>query len=336
MACQQGQGQPEPWPGRCPGPAPGTGTQTVPAGRFLLDLPGDASARFGRQGFNEAGPFIRTLPVPGPRAAWAVVEAEADALRVPHEEGGEQLQGVLAGRRVHCWFVYYWKDTAFKDGLEIKGYYWLDGLLYVFKHACRPDPAAMGARAERLEALFARMRPRAPLEVPPGPGFCLRGAWFPGPPPARADEHIELLVAFPARPGVSLRFCTDTVGEVVANCPGLLARDAAGSARGRRATRIRARQRPVGLFPGQELVQAVAEPGGTRGWRFAWEYLGRPRDPLAPMLRLELRADGDQELSHSEDLHRGIGGLWESVLGSVRTRENFLRYLRLPEAIRSS
>ena len=41
-----------------------------------------------------------------------------------------------------------------------------------------------------------------------------------------SDEHIELLVGFPSMPGVTLRVRTDTVGEVVAGYPPLLAREA--------------------------------------------------------------------------------------------------------------
>jgi hypothetical protein len=77
----------------------------------------------------------------------------------------------------------------------------------------------------------------------------------------------------------------------------------------------------VGPFPGQELVKQA----GPRDWLFTWEYLGRPREPLAPMLLLEMRAGGGEAL-----------GLWDAVLRSLRRRENFSRSLRLPVAFRSS
>jgi hypothetical protein len=239
-------------------------TVRLPAGRFLLELPAEACVRFGRQGFNEAGSFIGTLAVPGPEAARARVAAQAEALRVPHEEGGTRLEQVLEGGRPHSWFVYFWKDTAFKDDpLVLNGYFWLDGLLFIFQNTCAADPAAMAARAGKLEALFGRLRRRAPLEIPPGPGFCLREAYFPGWAARRSDEHIELLASLPATPGLSLRFRTDTVGEVIAGYPPLLEREA----RSRRLHgTLRARERPVGPFPGQELVKRVSQ-----GWSFAWE-----------------------------------------------------------------
>jgi hypothetical protein len=301
------------------------GSRTVPAGRFLVDLPADACARFGRQGFNEAGPFIQVLPVPGPAAAQARVEAQAASLGVPHEEGGTRLEQVVEGRLPNSWFIYFWKDTAFKDEtLVLNGFFWREGLLFVFQNTCGTDPAAMADRACLLETLFRRVRRRSLLEVPPGPGFCLREAYFPGKPARFSDEHIELLVTFPASPGLSMRLRTDTVGEVIASYPPLLER-------GRTGHPLRARERPVGAFAGQELVQRVSHPGGVPGWRCAWECLGQPRDPLAPMLMLDLKTGGRTGIGEGEILE-----LWDAVLGSLRPRENFLSCLRLPQPFRSS
>ena len=70
---------------------------------------------------------------------------------------------------------------------------------------------------------------------------------------------------FPARPGLSLRFCTDTVGEEgIAHYPPLLERDAKGWTlrRLQGAARLRARERRVGPFAGQELVKQVVDLGG--------------------------------------------------------------------------
>jgi hypothetical protein len=293
---------------------------TLPAGRFLIDLPGDASVHFGRQGFNEAGSFIQTLPVAGPEAAKAMVRDQAASLWVPHEEGGTRLERVVGGRRPHSWFIYFWKDTAFKDEtLVLNGYFWLDGLLFVFQNTCGAGPAAMAERAGLLETLFGRVRRRSLLELPPGPGFCLREAYFPGPAARFSDEHIELLATFPSRPGLTLRLRTDTVGEAIAHYPPLLERERKGrglSGRRPHSVKLRARERLVGPFPGQELVQRVNHAGGLPGWHCAWEHLGRPRDPLAPMLVLDLKAGagpGEGE----------ILGLWDAVLESLRRREFF-------------
>jgi hypothetical protein len=149
-------------------------------------------------------------------------------------------------------------------------------------------------------------------------------------------------VKFPARPGLSLRFCTDTVGEEgIAHYPPLLERDAKGWTLRRLqcAARLRARERRVGPFAGQELVKQVVDLGGGQGWNFTWECLGRPRDPLAPMMLLELRASPGRRaraapgpIQAGEETFR----MWDAVLGSLRRRDFFLRSLRLPDAFRSS
>jgi hypothetical protein len=300
-------------------------TTALAAGRFLFDLPGGARAAFGRQAFNEAAGFIRILPVAGPAAAKARVQAQAALLGVPHDEGGTRLVRVAAGSRPHSWFIYYWKDTLFKDDrVELLGYFWRDGLLCIFPSACRAEPEAMAQRAVALDQLFERLRRRAPLEVPGEPGFCLGGGWFPGRATPRSDEHIEVVARFPAKPGVSLRFTSDTVGEVVARYPSLLAR----AARGRGGCRLRAGDRRVGPFAGQERVERQGPPGPA-ALSFAWECLGRPRDPLAPLVGMELRTG--PELPEAEAF-----AIWDGVLDSFRARENSANTLRLPELFRSS
>ncbi len=302
-----------------------------------MDLPPDARVRFGRQGFHEAGAFIRTLTVAGPGAARAMVQAHAAALAVPHEEGGTRLERVLEGRRPHSWFLFFWKDTAFKgDTLELNGYFWRDGLLFIFRNACRAEPAHMSRRTECLEDLLGRARRRSLRENPPGPGFCLRDAFIPGRAEPNSDEHIELLVTFKARPGLSLRFGTDTVGELIRHYPPLLERHARGWPRPRcpAASRLRAGECPIGPFPGQELVTRADLPGGGWDWACAWECLGRPRDPLAPMMVLEMKSRGHGP--HGVLGERTLLALWDGVLGSLRRREKIFRTVRLSASFRSS
>jgi hypothetical protein len=302
---------------------------TLAAGRFLLDLPSGTRAAFGRQAFNEAAGFIRLLSAAGPAVAWARVEAQAVRLAVPHEEGGTRLVRVAEGTRPHSWFVYFWKDTLFKDDrVEVLGYFWRDGLLGVFPSACRAEPETMARRAEALDHLFGRLRRRAPLEVPLEPGFCLGGGWFPGRAVATSKEHIEVLARFPRWPGISLRFASDTVGEVIARHPPLLER----AFRGPGGQRLRARERRVGPFAGQERVERLG-PSGAPVLSFAWESLGRPRDALAPLLGLELRVGPGAARLLAE---REVFSLWDDVLDSLRPRENHGNSLRLPDPFQSS
>jgi hypothetical protein len=283
------------------------GRVTLPAGRFLLDLPEDARARFGRQGFHEAGAFIQSFPG-GLEEAEERVVAHVKALGAPHEEGGTRLEWLAAGPRPHSWFLYYWKDTAFKgDKLEANGYYWLDGVVFMFRSRCGACARAMAEGAQRWGRAFRLLGRRAPREVPPGPCFCIRDGFFRGGPLPRAREHIELLVDFPSRPGVLVRLCTDTLGETASRCPGLLERE------GSRGW-LRARERAVGAMGGQELIKGAPRlEGGAKV--FLWEAPGQPLDPLNPRIFLEMRRGGPGKgaLGEGDALD-----LWEELLGSLR------------------
>jgi hypothetical protein len=183
-------------------------------------------------------------------------------------------------------------------------------------------------RIAALDHLFGRLRRRAPLEIPREPGFCLGGGWFPGRAASSSDEHIELVAQFPAHPGVSVRFASDTVGEVVARVPPLLER----AGRGHGGNRLRARDRRVGPFAGQERVERLGPPG-MGSLCFTWECLGRPRDPLSPLLGLELRVGAGAARSLPEAQAFGI---WDHVLDSLRLLENSVNSLRLPDRFQSS
>jgi hypothetical protein len=75
-----------------------------------------------------------------------MVLAHAAALAVPHEEGGTRLERVLEGRWPHSWFLFFWKDTAFKDDtLELPMGSWAKGPFWPSGTECW-DPCAAGKK----------------------------------------------------------------------------------------------------------------------------------------------------------------------------------------------
>lgn len=80
---------------------------TLPAGRFMINVPGDAEISWGRQGFEEAGPFIQTFSVPTPEIFKAALETEVNDLKVPHQEGGTQFEKIITGDIKDSWFMSY-------------------------------------------------------------------------------------------------------------------------------------------------------------------------------------------------------------------------------------
>ena len=284
---------------------------TLPVGRFLLDLPGDARIFFGRQGFRGAGPFIRAVPGLAPALAEECMVAQARALAVPHEEGGARLERVVAGAAPHSWFLFYWKDTVCKgETLEVNGYFWLDGRVFIFRNRCPAGAAGMAERVREMETVFATLRRRSALEIPLEPAFCVKDGYFLGGPAPHSREHVEVLAAFPSQRDLLVRLGTATVGETAANA----ARPMAAHAHW-----LRAKARTLRGHAGEERVQAVAAEGGAHSLHFLWECPGRAGESLAPLIRLELKtgwgrpAPGRSTLGANEAFT-----LWEALHGSLR------------------
>ena len=287
---------------------------TLAAGRFLLDLPADARAHFGRQAWHGLGGFIHARKA-DPEAAEDLVTAHANLLLgAPHEEGGTQLERIMAGPRPHSWLLFHWRDTAFKDELLVCGYGWLDGVLFCCRCRCEPGARAMAAQRERWAEAFRQLRRRDNLEMPKEPGFCIQDGYFRGGSRPGAREHLELLVDFPSRRDLLVRLCTDTLGPGLGPGPTVLspARDPAGECP---CVRLRA----VGPFLGLEGIKREGRGPGSWSTTFFWECPGIPQDPLGPRIRLEMTTGWGRSLAAADQLPAAeAAGRWEQLLASLR------------------
>jgi hypothetical protein len=127
---------------------------------------------------------------------------------------------------------------------------------------------------------------------------------------------------FPSHPDVFVRFCTDTVNEASANGRKLLERAGKYSPLewmiGVR--RIRARERQVGPYQGQERVKRVRELNGKVGYTFMWEYMGQPNSATAPAMMLEMMTGYADPPVHSSLSGKQALALWDTMLDSIRYR----------------
>lgn len=180
----------------------------------------------------------------------------------------------------------------------------------------------MSERVKVLEADFARIRIRDNAEVPKEAGFCFDGAMFLGEPLPSPNEHIALHASFPSNPDVFVRFCTDTVHGVPND--NLLDRNARTASCldpvfGIRL--VRARDRVVGGYHGQELVKRYRESNLKVGYSFRWEYPGRFGDAKAPILSLEMMTGHANPPVNSSLRLKDAMALWDTMLDSIRYRE---------------
>ena len=298
---------------------------TVPAGRFLIDIPGEATLSWGRQGYEYAGPFIEVFPAAEPGLVLELMEARAKALEIPHSKGGNQLLKKQIGKIKFSWFIFYWKNEFFKGRfLKVNGYFWRDGQGFIFQTGCRADPADMDLAIEVMEREFNKVKIRDSREIPEVPGFCIENAIFQGKPAGQPKENLAMHIHLPTHPDVFLCFRTDTVSEQVANGTKLLDRGTKDPFVIRLVTgirRLRGQERRVGPYEGQEFVERVREPNFGVGYSFMWEYPGVGESATSPSLHLEMMTGHGEPPVNSSLNRKDAMALWDKVLDSIRYRE---------------
>jgi hypothetical protein len=299
---------------------------TVPVGRFLIDIPEEATISWGRQGYEEPGSFIQTFEAPTPNLVKEAMEYDAKKYRKPHIDGGSQLESIVDGHIPNCWFMFFWDSELVKDNyIEVKGYFWKGGQGFVFRNNAVFTPQGMRERADLLERYFLMVQMRSPQEIPTEPGFCFKNAYFQGGPKPDPTENIAMHVNLPSHPDVCVRFCTDVEYSASQTNPKLLdrtaltlAEDAVNRLSGIR--RLRARDRTVGPYHGQELLERIREYNGTVGYSFMWECLGRPKSATHPNLMLEMMTGyGEPPVASSLNRKEAMA-LWDAMVDSIRYR----------------
>jgi len=297
---------------------------TYPVGRFLIDLPEESEIGWGRQCYNYSGPFIKTFRAPTPELVKEVLEADAKEFRVPHEEGGTQLVKIVEGNRGNSWFMFYWRSNLIRDignTVRMKGYFWKPTQGFIFTDSAKLDPPGLEEAVTFLEGEFQKVCMRSPLEIPTGPGFCIENAYFQGEPNQDPIEHIAMHINLPSHPDVFVRFSTDTTNYV--NPMPLLDRmlklnsfeELISGIR-----RIRTRERWVGPYRGQELVERIREKNRTVGYSFMWEFNGEAKSGTTPNMLLEMMTGQGNPPVNSSLSRKEALALWDSMLDSIRFR----------------
>jgi hypothetical protein len=296
-----------------------------PVGRFIIDFPEEAIISWGRQGYYEPGPFIKTFSAPTPNIVKEVMEKEAEALRTPHKCGGNQLEKIVEGHLPNNWFIYYWKSKLIKDKtIELKGYFWNCGQGFIFQNDAFYDQNDLQIRSHLLEKHFQDVRILRPGEIPTEPGFCFENAYFRGQPDREPNEHIAMHVRLPSHPDIFMRFSTDTSSSPGACLPNLLERNASNNKVLNFLTGIRelrAQHRTVGPYRGHEVVKRIREGNGKVGYTFMWECPGEPNSAEEPALLLEMMTGHGETPINSSLSRKDALALWDTILNSIRFRQ---------------
>lgn len=295
---------------------------TVPVGRFLIDLPEQASFSFGRHTYNDAGDHICSFEAVGMEDLFASVAAEAHKLETAEKGDKSLLKLYNPGRMTESQTIHYWKgppDEA--EVIWIKSFYWKEGLCAILEAPSEQDPAEIEKVEKSLDASFESLKPRTFSEIPTGPGFCIESAYFQGEPPERPWENASIMVQLKDHPDIHLKFSTATVDAYRGESDSLLFRmNPEHPPHIPESHDLRFRKRQVGPYRGEEVVSRVTELNQTTGHTFQWEAMGPGESATEPALTLQMVTGyGDPAVDSSLPEVDALA-LWDRILDSIRYR----------------
>lgn len=292
------------------------GKKTHCLGRYLIDLPADASLR---SRYKFADGTIASFPGVTQQEferRMAAREAELEGSR--HGHGGGMLVDRVEfapGRRMYVsWAspnsrgLYRYQDVAYFRGEQV---------LYVFEGDGDATPQARAdAQAFGQELLTRTLRYRANEEIPDEAGFCFDRGFI-------ADrelnqEEFTAGIGLKRYPGVSIKLMSYVTGKPdmdllkrASNVPpgfeGAVAR----------MKTLRRGERNIGPLKGQELL-VRGDDGGRRSYHFLWETQGRANSLAFPFMSLELSTSGETAASPASD--EEMLEIWDSILATLRPR----------------
>ena len=305
--------------------------KTVCVGRFLIDLPAEATVRL-RRGFISGYDVASTDRETDAEFSERLAQLETDLHAAKDTEGRVALQSskpLSAETGQGKVFVH---DRHWAQGFE--GARIIDFESIDLQGMLRLPQVSIEARAkgmaldsgDELVRLLGRFRATLSEDIPSEPGFCIGHAIVRDPYEHPDNESIVMFAGLPGHPDVSI-VLSSMAGLDPA--PRLLERHAITVGRRHILVRLafsqlREEARTVNGLDGDELVMRVREPNFTTGYSFQWEMPGRPNDLNAPLLMLELDSGTNPESGgkpvQSTLSEEAMIDLWDRIVGSIRLR----------------
>jgi len=305
--------------------------KTMCVGRFLIDLPADATVHIGRgfvSGYDVASTESETDEEFAERVRrfeTELVEADSDKSRREFESV-KPVSFIAAQGKV---FVYNRRKAQAFEGkrivtiedVDVQGMLRLPGVSVTAK----ADGMALDS-GDELARLLGQFRPIGPDEIPRESGFCMGHAIVRDPYEHPENESVVMFAGLPGHPDVNIVLSSMAGTDPT---PGLLARHAVSAERQpvfmRLAfTHLREHSRTINGLSGDELVMRVLEPNFTTGYSFQWEMGGKQDDVHAPLLTLELESGANPAAGgkpvQSTLSEEAMFDLWDRIASSIRLR----------------
>lgn len=302
--------------------------KTVCVGRFLIDIPQEASVSLGRArvaGFDlgstheDLDTFNAALAARESELRGQLNELGKPSLESVREYKRNGYSGkiLVFGRWRTSWIE--GERRVHAEGVAIEGYLHGAGTSFSFSSSTA-DPAQAGIMAR----LFDQVSARDEGEVPGAAGFCIDRGFIREPLGADQRESVAMFARLPDHPDVGIAFSSIVSA---ASGPGLLKRTAEAIGRYplfRPAVRtLREGARTAAGMAGEEVAVKVTELNFTTAFNFDWETRGKQMDVLAPLLTLELQTGVPRPggKAQQSSLPEGVlVELWDHMLSSIRLR----------------
>jgi hypothetical protein len=319
-----------------------TGTmKTVCVGRFLIDLPAEATVRL-RRGFVGGYDVASTDRETDDDFTERLGALENTLLDGKDEYGKlESAKDLLSATGQGKVFVHNRRPAQTIENGHIVAIEDVDvhGLLRLPHVSIDAQAHGMAPGSEAgLARVLRRFRAMQPGEIPREPGFCLGHAIVLDPYDDADTESVVLFAGLPGHPDVSI-VLSSMAG--VTPAPRLLERHAITVDRRPlfmqlAFSHLREAARAINGLDGDELVMRVREPNFTTGYSFQWEMPGRQADINAPFMTLELAAGtnlaGGGKPVQSTLSEGALIDLWDRIAGSLRLRPTVLQASAAVEA----
>jgi len=305
--------------------------KTICVGRFLIDLPVDATVNIER-GFVSGYDVASTERETDDEFAARLKKFETEPIETDSDIGHREFESVKPVSFISAQgkvFVYNRRKAKAFEGRRIVAIEDVDvhGMLRLpgVSVTAKADGMALDS-GDELARLLGQFRALGPDEIPRESGFCIGHAIVRDPYEHPENESVVMFAGVPGHPDVNIVLSSMAGTDPT---PGLLARHAASAERQpvfmRLAfTHLREQSRTINGLTGDELVMRVLEPNFTTGYSFQWEMSGRQGDIHAPLLTLELESGTNPAAGgkpvQSTLSEEAMFDLWDRIASSIRLR----------------
>jgi len=308
-------------------------SKTVCIGRFLIEVPmasevvyGPAEVPFSLKIFQGKGPALDTVVLD--RLAEIQNERRSAEGSLLNEDAviGKVMDGPLAGQKI----VF---GVSKRSGVfyRIQSYLSSGDDLFVHEVDSIASKEDYEIAAQKLSLMARRLHSRSDLEIPQTPGICIDHG-FVDEPPESMREYVTLGVRLQAFPDVHFSISTTNKMKWLASDalePRLKRAEKNANAEGNgawysRIKTLRRGTRALGRWKGFEILTWMpAQAGQGESHEFRFLSQGEPKNPLLPLLELELRTGvrgndiGGTKPSISDE---EAMALWDQLTNSIRVR----------------